>query len=132
MTGVQTCALPILAQLRKNEIFCAAVFISGLADNVKQEEIAQLGAFDFVERPVSTKKLVTTVKNALLLGTKSIATFTYYQNEAPLSDGREYFDLMIKNVPASIVNRIHAYSAKYEVSMEKVILDWIQEKLDKI
>ncbi len=57
--------LATLKQLKHNEIDAAVVMISGHANIETAVNATKLGAFDFIEKPLSLEKTVLTVRNAL-------------------------------------------------------------------
>src|SRR4051812_49273201 len=57
--------LSLLEDLRKAEIPLPVVMISGQANIEMAVRATRLGAFDFLEKPISTDKLLVTLENAL-------------------------------------------------------------------
>ncbi len=122
--------LEMVQKLRKEKLFCSVVFISGYSDPIKKDEAAMIGAFDFLDKPIKPAKLQSVVRSALMLGKKVIATLAS-DKEMSLVDDRQYIDLLIPNVPSSLINRLQLHCSKMDINMEKTIIDWITERLDK-
>ncbi len=57
--------LETLARLREADADCAVVMISGHGNIETAVRATKLGAFDFVEKPLSIEKIVLTLRNAL-------------------------------------------------------------------
>ncbi len=57
--------LDILKHIEKHQHKCAAIVITGNTDTNVVVEAMQLGAYDFVPKPVSPDRLKTSIKNAL-------------------------------------------------------------------
>src|SRR5271167_2943978 len=60
--------LALLEDLRQSGIFTPVVMMSGQAHIEMAVRATRLGALDFLEKPISTEKLLLTVENALKLG----------------------------------------------------------------
>jgi DNA-binding NtrC family response regulator len=59
--------LALLEELRAQNIAIPVVMMSGQADIKKAVKATKLGALDFLEKPISSEKLLLTVENALKL-----------------------------------------------------------------
>jgi DNA-binding NtrC family response regulator len=59
--------LALLEELRAQNIAIPVVMMSGQADIEKAVKATKLGALDFLEKPISSEKLLLTVENALKL-----------------------------------------------------------------
>lgn len=59
--------LALLAELKAQGITAPVVMMSGQADIAMAVQATKLGALDFLEKPISTEKLLLTVENALKL-----------------------------------------------------------------
>src|SRR2546421_6521558 len=59
--------LSLLADLKSQEVPTPVVMMSGQADIEMAVRATKLGALDFLEKPVSTDKLLLTVENVLKL-----------------------------------------------------------------
>jgi DNA-binding NtrC family response regulator len=59
--------LALLAELRAQGVTAPVVMMSGQADIATAVQATRLGALDFLEKPISTEKLLLTVENALKL-----------------------------------------------------------------
>ncbi len=60
--------LTLLEELKAQGIACPVVMMSGQAHIEMAVRATKLGALDFLEKPISTEKLLLTVENALKLG----------------------------------------------------------------
>jgi two-component system, NtrC family, nitrogen regulation response regulator NtrX len=60
--------LTLLEELKTQSIATPVVMMSGQADIEMAVRATRLGAIDFLEKPISTEKLLLTVENALKLG----------------------------------------------------------------
>lgn len=126
MTGVQ-----MVAKLRTENVFCAVVFVTGYSETVNRDEAAQVGAFDFLEKPIKVARLRSAVKSALLLGKNSVASLT---TGATLSTQKEkeFMDLVLPGIPTSVVRKVEAHCSLLEVNLEKTIIQWITERADNL
>jgi two-component system, NtrC family, nitrogen regulation response regulator NtrX len=59
--------LPLLEELKSQGVTVPVVMMSGQADIEMAVRATRLGALDFLEKPISTEKLLLTVENALRL-----------------------------------------------------------------
>jgi len=59
--------IQLLQDLKANEIAAPVVMMSGQAHIEMAVKATQLGALDFLEKPISSEKLLLTVENALKL-----------------------------------------------------------------
>ena len=59
--------LALLEEIRSQNITVPVVMMSGQADIEKAVKATKLGALDFLEKPISSEKLLLTVDNALKL-----------------------------------------------------------------
>src|SRR5207244_12963240 len=59
--------LQLLEEIKKNGVAAPVVMMSGQAHIQMAIRATRLGAFDFLEKPISTDKLLLTAKNALQL-----------------------------------------------------------------
>jgi DNA-binding NtrC family response regulator len=122
--------LEMVARLRKDEIFSAVIFISGFGDTAKQDEAAKLGAFDFLDKPVSSQKLLSTVKNALMLGSKFISSVSSSGDGKSIAQ-KQTVNFTLENVPVGLLERLQSHCASRGLDAQKTVQKWIAEKLDQ-
>jgi DNA-binding NtrC family response regulator len=120
----------MVSKLRQEEVFSAVIFITAFGDFSKQAEATRLAAFDFLEKPVMPAKLLQTVKNALLMGSKLISTLT--SGEAVvLGKEKEYGPYVINNMPNSLIEKLQSYCATRGLDPQKLIIQWISDQVEK-
>lgn len=76
-----------------NNLDCPVVMMSGHGTVETAVEATRFGAFDFVEKPLSTAKLIRTVKSALDHGERPSNELTPAESEQPVGNSRQMQEL---------------------------------------
>ena len=71
--------IQLLQDLKSNEVVAPVVMMSGQAHIEMAVKATQLGALDFLEKPISSEKLLLTVENALKLKRLEVENFELRQ-----------------------------------------------------
>lgn len=120
--------LEMVARMRKAELYCPVIFITGYADARNVREANRLGAFDFLEKPVRTEKVLSTVRNALLMGNKFISTIAKVDADLELSAASNDVSFTLQ-LPESLLKELKAYAVMRSQDPNQVVVDLLTAKL---